>query len=324
MIILVTGASGFLGTHLCRNLEKAGHAVVRLNSRNCDLTRPDSLEAFNDRTYDQIFHLAAWTRAGDFCLYHPGEQWIINQKINTHVLSWWQQRQPQAKLICMGTSCAYAPELDLVEENYLVGAPIEGLFTYAMTKRMLYVGLLALQKQYGLKHLTLVPSTLYGPGYHTDGRQMHFIFDLIRKIIRGKMHDEPVVLWGDGFQRRELVLVEDFVTIALKLAGTCENDLINIGVGEECTIRHFAELICQRVGYDFEKIKFDTTQYVGARSKCLAIGKLKRQLPDVQFAPLEVGLEKTISWFLEEGQSPHGKRQAAADEMPRAPEPKRA
>src|SRR6476469_5930414 len=147
MNILVTGATGFLGAHLCRSLEEKGHKVTRLNSGNCDLTQPGSLERFSETKYAHIYHLAAWTQAGDFCLHHPGEQWIINQQINTNVLGWWQARQPEAKLISMGTSCAYAPELELVEENYLTGLPIESLFTYAMTKRVLYVGLRSLEKQ---------------------------------------------------------------------------------------------------------------------------------------------------------------------------------
>ncbi len=297
MKILVTGATGFLGTSLCSKLQEQGHELVRLNSQNCDLTQQDSLPQFNHHTYDRIYHLAAWTQAGDFCIYHPGEQWIINQHINTNVLTWWQKYQPQAKLICMGTSCAYAPEQELVEENYLTGLPIESLFTYAMTKRMLYAGLLALAKQFGLKYLCLVPSTLYGSGYHTDGRQMHFIFDLIRKIIRGKLYGEPVILWGDGYQSRELVFIDDFVNIALKLTDTVDNDLVNIGAGEEFTIRHFAKLICERVGYDFNRIQFDTTRYVGAKSKCLAVTKLKQYIPDLTLTPLEIGLTKTIDWF---------------------------
>ncbi len=297
MEILVTGATGFLGTSLCSQLEKEGHEVVRLSSKNCDLTRQDSLLKFNDRSYDHIFHLAAWTQAGDFCLYHPGEQWIINQQINTNVLKWWKEHQPQAKIICMGTSCAYDPDMELVEDNYLIGKPIESLFTYAMTKRMLYAGLIALNKQFGLRYLCLVPSTLYGPGYHTDGRQMHFIFDLIRKIIRGKIYGEPVVLWGDGYQRRELVYVEDFVEIMTRLSATSENDLINIGAGGEFTIRHFAELICKKVDYDFNKIQFDTSRYVGAKSKCLNTDKLKGLLPGLQLTSLEEGLGKTIDWF---------------------------
>lgn len=294
--VLVTGATGFLGTVLCRELEVRAHRVVRLGSRNCDLTKPDSLDAFSDRRYDLIFHLAAWTQAGDFCLYHPAEQWVINQLINTHVLRWWQRTQPQAKLVCMGTSCSYAPDGDLREENYLTGTPIDGLFTYAMTKRMMYVGLLAMQKQFGLEHLTFVPSTLYGPDYHwgAAGRQMHFIFDLIQKILEGKRSDAEVTLWGDGYQRRELVFVDDFVRIVLTLVSESTNDLINIGAGEEHTIRHFAELICKEVGYDFERIRFDTTRYVGARSKCLAVDKFRSLMPNCALTPLAVGLRETI------------------------------
>jgi GDP-L-fucose synthase len=299
MDILITGATGFLGTALAAYLETLGHRVVRLGSRNCDLRRPESLHQFGDRLYDQIYHLAAWTQAGDFCLHHPGEQWVFNQQINTNVLSWWQQRQPQSKLIAMGTSCAYPCNHELIEENYLEGQPIDSLFTYAMTKRMLYVGLRALSQQYGLRHLCLVPSTLYGPGYHTDGRQMHFIFDLIRKILRARRDGTQPVLWGDGHQRRELVYIDDFVKAAVDLAGTVDDTLINIGAGEDFSIREFARMICDFTGYDFERIQFDTTRYVGAKSKCLSVAKLDRVLPHRAKTPLHQGLARTIEWFQE-------------------------
>ncbi len=298
MKILVTGSSGFLGTTLCRRLRERADLVVGLNSRNCDLTKADSLLGFNEHRYDQIYHLAAWTQAGDFCLKHPGEQWIINQQINTNTLAFWQSHQPQAKLISIGTSCSYAPGQPLVEENYLAGLPIESLFTYGMTKRMLHVGQMALHKQFGLRFLTVVPATLYGAGYHTDGRQMHFIFDLIRKILRGKQLGELVVLWGDGHQKRELMLVDDFVSAMLPLAETCDNDLVNVGAGEEFSIREFARKICHIVGYNFDKIQFDTSRYVGARSKRLDVTKLMRLLPGFRPTPLGAGLELTIRAFI--------------------------
>ncbi len=300
MKILVTGSSGFLGTALTKKLKTEGHDLTLLNSKNADLKTQGSLDKFNNTKYDQIFHLAAWTQAGDFCLHHPGEQWIINQQMNTNVLAWWQKDQSQAKFICIGTSCVYDPTLELKEENYLTGLPIESLFTYAMTKRMLYAGLLALNKQYNLNYLCVVPSTLYGPGYHTDGRQMHFIFDLIRKILRGKLHGDKVVLWGDGHQKRELVFVDDFVNLMTRLSTQKNNELINIGAGTEFTIRHFAQLICKEVDYDFEKIEFDTSRYVGAKSKCLEISKLKKLVPDLSYTPLDLGLRETITWFMKE------------------------
>lgn len=299
MKVFVTGATGFLGTALCRALRGAGHAVTGVGSQDCDLTVEGSLERFGAGSYDRIYHLAAWTQAGDFCLRHPGEQWLINQKINTNVLAWWHRRQPQAKLISMGTSCAYPDGKALVETNYLDGEPVESLFTYAMTKRMLYVGMRALHQQYGLRYLHTVPSTLYGPGYHTDGRQMHFIFDLIRKILRAKHYGEPVVLWGDGHQRRELVFVEDFVRILLGLSDTVDNDIVNIGAGREYTIREFAEMIARIVDYDAEAIQYDTSRYVGAKSKCLDTSKQRAMMPDCKLTPLQDGLATTVQWFQE-------------------------
>lgn len=298
MDVLITGATGFLGQALTAALSADGrYAVTALHSRNCDLTDPTALEQFSHPRYDLVFHLAAWTQAGDFCLHHPGEQWIINQRINTNVLSWWHARQPQARLVAIGTSCAYDERLPLVEANYLAGEPTASLFTYAMTKRMMFAGLRALAQQFGHRYLHVVPNTLYGPGYHLDGRQMHFIFDLIRKVLRGKHRGEPVVLWGDGYQRRELVYLDDFVRILLRLTEHPDAEHVNISPGQDDTIRSYARHICDHVGYDFDLIQFDLAQYVGVRSKCLVTEHLRHLLPDVRFTPLDEGLARAIAWM---------------------------
>ena len=301
MNAFITGGWGYMGVALRAALTARGVSFLAPRSSECDLTKEASLEAYADDKFEVIYHLAAWTQAGDFCLRHPGEQWVINQKINTHVLDWWRKYQPQAKLVFMGTSCAYAPGSDLVEENYMVGEPIESLYTYAMTKRMLLQGARALQLQYGLRWFCAVPSTLYGPGYHTDGRQMHFIFDLIRKIIRGKEFAEPVILWGDGYQSREIVYVSDYIEAMLRLIAMRDNDLVNIGAGEEFDIRTFATIISTIVGYPAERIEYDTSRYVGAKSKSLSVDKLKSLLPDYQPTALQEGLMRTIAWFYESG-----------------------
>ncbi|MFN3151592.1 NAD-dependent epimerase/dehydratase family protein [Bremerella sp.] len=297
--VFVTGGRGFLGTRLVDQLRSQGHEVTAPTSLECDLTVQGALDTFNSTSFDRIIHLAAWTQAGDFCLRHPGEQWIINQTLNTNVLTWWNASQRQAKLVSMGTSCAYSPDLPLREENYLEGRPIESLFAYAMAKRMLYAGQLALGKQFDQRSLTLVPSTLYGPGYHTDGRQMHFIFDLIRKILRARHYGEQVTLWGDGNQKREIVHVDDFVRIGLHLMDDCPYDLVNVGAGDEFSIRHFAQLICELVDYDPARIEYDTSRYVGARSKTLDIERMHELVPEPNLIDLKEGLRTTIDWFLE-------------------------
>lgn len=297
MNILITGASGFMGRSLSRRLSGKDNHLTLLNSKCANLTKETALLPYNNVQYDIIFHLAAWTQAGDFCLHHQGEQWIINQQINTNTLMWWQQYQQQAKLIAFGTSVSYAVQENLTEENYMLGVPNEKFYSYAMTKRMLYAGLVSLNRQFEMNYLYVVPSTLYGPNYHTDGRQMHFIFDLIRKIIRGKEYGDKVELWGSGYQRRELVFVDDFVEILLKLSEQVDNEIINVGAGEDHSIREFAKKICDIVGYDFSSISFDETKYVGAESKCLNVNKLNKLLPGRTLTSLENGLTATIDWF---------------------------
>lgn len=275
--VFVTGGSGFLGRTVVPLFSKAGWQVDSPCSKDCDLRQVQTLFERRD-SYDLILHLAAWTQAGDFCLHHPGEQWIINQQINTNVLSWWQEFQPSAKAVFIGTSCAYDPNLPLVEENYLLGTPIDSLYVYAMTKRMLEIGARALRKQFGLSYMTLVPGTLCGPYYHEDGRQMHFIYDLARKILHAKKNGEPAVLWGDGYQKREITAVSDFANAILALVehGGAWGELINLGAGQDHSIRDFAQAICESSGASASLVKYDVSRYTGAKSKRLQIDKIKR------------------------------------------------
>lgn len=295
MSILITGATGFIGTSWVRRLAELGEDVVGLGSKDANLCDPRSLDKYSQQKFNTIVHLASWTQAGDFCLHHPGEQWLINQQINTNVLNWWANEQSLAKLISMGTSCAYGEPGDYREENYLVGEPNESLYTYAMTKRMLLIGQMSLSKQFGLNWLTLVPSTIYGPHYAADGKQMHFIFDIVRKVLNYKYHQDPIVLWGDGYQRRELVYVEDFINEALALDDLVENTVVNIGAGEDHSIREFAAVVCEAACVDPAVIQYDTSKYVGSRTKLLNTEKIDGLLPGRTRMSLLDGLGQLVA-----------------------------
>lgn len=298
MRALITGGSGFLGTCLIRHLRERGVDIVAPSSRDADLRASDALDRWSGERFDRIYHLAAWTQAGNFCLSHPGEQWLINQQLNTTVLRFWSEAQPQAKLVSIGTSCAYEEGSDLREDEYLTGTPIADLYTYAMTKRMLLIGQQSLARQFGLRWLTVVPSTLYGPGYHLGTKQMHFIFDLAWKILAHKHQGAPIVLWGDGQQRRELVFIEDFVDTLLGLDDLgVENEVVNLGAGEDHSIAEFAALLCSLIGIDPSAVRYDTDAYVGARTKRLNIEKLERLLPGRPRLALRTGLDRMLNWM---------------------------
>ena len=225
MKALVTGYSGFLGRHLVKILKEKNWQLYFSNTSEANLMCDKNLHIFNSIKFDYIFHLAAHTKAGDYCLHHKGEQFEINQRINSNILKYWNDKQPQAKMVAMGTSCSYSPELPMTEENYLKGDPEEGLYTYAMTKRMLLVGLKSYAEQYGLKWLYFVPSTLYGPKF--EEWDNHFIFDFIKNCYQSKFDNKKFTIWGDGTARRELIYVEDACNLMLGLLDR-DNEIFNL------------------------------------------------------------------------------------------------
>ena len=296
MKVLVTGATGFLGKHLIAKLEERGVKVHISNTAKANLMNVENLYIYNNINFDYIFHLAAVTKAGDYCLTHQGDQWLANQMINTNMLNYWKNHQSQAKLIGMGTSCSYSPGVAMKEENYLLGEPESSLHTYAMTKRMLLLGLQSIEQQYHLKWLYFIPSTLYGPGFELDDN--HFIFDFIRNCYNAKHKGEVWRLWGDGEQRRELIYVEDAVNAMLDLL-SYENKVFNLGSGQDYTINEFAEKVCQIYEYDFNSLEHDMTKYVGVREKKIDTGKVLKFLGQETFlqTSLEDGLKNSIDYF---------------------------
>lgn len=295
--ILITGASGFLGRHLTKRLQDLKYSIYISNTEIANLLNIENIKIYDNIKFEYIFHLATKAKAGGWCKYHKGEQWIDNQLINTNILKYWHEYQPQAKMVSFGTSCSYGPSEDpLPESDYLLYQPDEDLYTYAMTKRMLLVGCKSLAEQYGLKYIHYIPSTLYGPLF--DIHDTHFIFDLIKKIVNGKYNNEQVELWGTGDQRRELIYIDDAIDIIINTMHL-ENELINIGSQKDYSIKEYANMICQYLSYPEKEVQYNKNKFVGVNRKIVSTCKLNSLLEkQFNYIDVRIGLEKTIDYYL--------------------------
>jgi GDP-L-fucose synthase len=300
--IFVTGGNGFLGRHLIKNLKNKKFKIFAPSSKELDLTKFRNIKNLKN-SFDFVYHLASWTQAGDFCLKYPSDQWIINQEINTNLVKWWSYNgHPRTLLTIIGTSCCYDEKRNFLEKNYMYEKPHSSLQTYAMTKKILLQGAISCQLQKGFNWNCFVPSTLYGSGYKIKNKIPHFIFDLVKKIIRGKLCNEKVILWGNGYQKREIVHVEDFIRNMTFLNQKVKNQIYNLGGDKEKSIRFFAKTICKHLKYDFNQIIFDENKYTGAKGKKLCNNKVKKIIKDYnhKLINIETGIKEMINWHLKE------------------------
>jgi len=288
--ILITGGTGYLGKAVCSVL-KSEYDITISSSKNMKSMLYDCQEE-----YDYLIHMAVKTAAGGYCQNHSGEQFLVNTDINNAFFQGWKNCFPNTKVVTFGSSCGYDANVEKTEANYLKGEVEPGYEVYGNIKRNLLVGCNAMNKEYDMQFSYLIPSTIYGPNY--DLNDKHFIFDLIRKIVNAKQTGEDVTLWGDGYQRRELIYIDDAVEI-IKRALTWNLQVCNLSSGQDYSIREYAQIICNIVDYDFNNIKFDTNQFVGSLSKKM----INTHLSDFQFTTLEDGLKKTIEYYVSRSSS---------------------
>lgn len=304
---LVTGATGYLGKNLVPKLESGFYTNLEkfqcdcINTLNCDLREWKDIFHFHlDHEYpkyDYIFHLAAETKAGDYCLTHQGDQWLNNQLINVNLLKYWKQFQFDAKMIAIGTSCMYDPKKIPTKKNILKGQPEKSLFTYAMAKRMLLVGLESFAEQFDMEYIMFVPSTIYGPGFEKNDD--HFIFDLIRKIYNYKITNQKAILWGDGNQIRDVIYIDDLVEKILNNINfhfsTNDSPFVYNISSEKLPICEYVKIICNILNVDYDNaIVYDELKYIGAKEKFILS-------QDSDFSTsINIGLEKTINYYIEQ------------------------
>jgi GDP-L-fucose synthase len=295
MKILVTGGSGFLGSHLVERLA-ATHEVIVPRSADYDLRREADVERlFAEARPEVVYHLAALAGGIGANRAEPGRFWYENLLMGAYVLE--QSRLAGvAKLVTLGTICEY-PKLAPVpfrEDDLWNGYPEETNAPYGIAKKTHLVGGQAYRAQYGLNVIHLLPVNLYGPRDNFDLETSHVIPALIRKM---EENPERIVLWGDGSPTREFLYVEDCAG-GIALAGERYEgaEPVNLGSGREIAIRDLAELVAGVTGFKGE-IDWDTSQPNGQPRRRLDVSRARDLFGWEARTPLREGLERTVAWY---------------------------
>ena len=302
MKTIVTGGAGFLGTHLVEKLRAKGIEPYVPLLGDWDLTRAEDVERlFAETKPELVIHLAAEVGGIGANQANPGRYWYANLMMGSHIL---EQSRLNAlrKLVLIGTICAYpkfAP-VPFKEDDLWNGYPEETNAPYGIAKKTLLVGAQAYRDQYGLDAIYLLPVNLYGPRDNFDLETSHVIPALIRKMIAAKRSwEREAVLWGDGSPTREFLYVDDCAEAILLAAERYDGpDPVNIGTGNEISIRELAELIAELTGYEGE-LAWDKSKPNGQPRRRLDTSRAERLFGFRAGTSFREGLERTIAWYRE-------------------------
>ena len=299
---VVTGGAGFLGKYVTAKLRERGARDVFIPIiEEFNLTRLADIQRLLSTVQPQVvIHLAAKVGGIGANRDHPADFFYDNLIMGTQLLheSW---RAGVEKFVALGTVCAYPKNtpVPFKEENLWNGYPEETNAPYGLAKKMLLVQSQAYRAQYGFNSIFLLPVNLYGPGDNFDLRTSHVIPALIRKCLEAKRLGEPAIrLWGDGSPTREFLYVEDAAeAILLATEKYDEDQPVNVGSGEEISIRELALLIASLTGFT-GRIEWDTSQPNGQPRRSLDTSRALEKFGFRARVHLNDGLQETIAWYL--------------------------
>jgi len=306
--ILVTGGAGFLGSAVVRLLRERGCENISIpRSREYDLVRGSDVERLiREVRADVIIHLAARVGGIGANRAHPAAFFYDNAMMGIQLME--QARLFGAKkFVSIGTVCAY-PKYTPVpfrEEDLWNGYPEETNAPYGLAKRMLLVQGQAYREEYGFNSIYLLPVNIYGPGDNFDPKSSHVIPALIKRFVEAKEQgDDRVVNWGDGSPTRDFLFVDDAAEALVLATERYEGpEPVNLGTGQEISMRELAETIADLVGYHGEML-WDTTKPNGQPRRKLDTSRARELFGFEAATPLSEGLRRTVSWYLTQVRSP--------------------
>jgi len=300
-LIYIAGHQGLVGSAIRRHLVNQGYNNLLLRThQELDLTDQTAVNKFFQTQHPEYVFLAAAKVGGIGANNnYPADFININLQIQTNVINA-AYHTGVKKLLFLGSSCIY-PKLapQPLKENYLLTAPLDPTNEwYAIAKIAGLKMCQAYQKQYGFNAISIMPTNIYGPGDNFHLSNAHVLPALIRKFHEAKIRDDAcVTVWGTGTPRREFLHVDDLADATVFLMNHYDHEeIINVGVGKDITIRELAEIIKEIVDYQGE-LHFDTTKPDGTPRKLLDVSRLTKLGWQAQI-PLVQGIQSTYQWFL--------------------------
>ena len=301
---MVTGGSGFLGSHVVEKL--IGCGVTKENifvprAAEFDLRLRENCEKVV-RGQNVVIHLAAKVGGIGYNQEKPGELFYDNIVMGAQMLDV-AYRAGAEKMIVLGTICSYPKftPAPFKEENLWNGYPEETNAPYGLAKKALWVGAQAYRKQYGFNAVTLFPVNLYGPRDSFDPQRSHVVPALIKKVADAqKERSNYIDVWGTGRPTREFLYVDDAAeAIVLALEHYDKPDPVNLGSGREISIKDLIRLICRLMDFKGE-IRWDTSKPDGQPRRLLDVSRAEKEFGFKARTNFEEGLKKTIDWYLQD------------------------
>jgi GDP-L-fucose synthase len=299
--IIVTGGAGFLGRHVVACLLRAGcHHVYVPRSSTCDLRREGDIQLLlEEQRPEVVIHLAARVGGIEANRRFPATFLYDNLVMGTQLIEQ-AYRAGVSRFVMVGTICSY-PKFTPVpfrESDLWNGYPEETNAPYGLAKKMLIAQVQAYRQQFGFDGINLLPVNLYGEGDNFDLESGHVIPALIRKCIEAQERGDAFLdVWGSGEPTREFLHVEDAArAICLASEQLDTSEPVNVGSGEEISIRCLAELIARKVGFEGQ-IRMDPSRLDGQPRRCLDTRQARELFGFVAAVPLSIGLDRTIAWY---------------------------
>lgn len=302
MRVVVTGGAGFLGSWIVDKLRARGDTVAVPRSKDYDLRRAEACEALmRDTDPEWVIHAAVNGGGIGYMRSHAAGVIHDNVLMSTHLMEAARIHEVR-RFVGISSVCAYPRivPIPMQERDLFQGYPEPNNAGYGLSKRLMMEHGRALHEQYGMQCVFPMPTNLYGPRDDFEPERSHVVPALIRRCLEAKQAGAAsITAWGTGTATRELLYVEDCADAVIAMAERWEGpEPVNIGNGEEFTIKRLVETIARHTGFAGE-ILWDTTKPDGQPRKCLDTSRADQELGWSAQVDLDTGLRRTIDWYLE-------------------------